>query len=358
MKKRLLIAALAATMSVAATADISITGDAYVSFASNKVAGEVLGENNNKDDQRVRVKVVGSAGDTKVVAVIRNGSTTRVDRNPEMDDGLHMDSLYITTKVGSVDIKAGDYWGTIGLGARSMEAGKKNAVAISTKVANNWTVGVFTANGSDGADGSKTDGSKSTNVNVSGKIGPVEVTAVHNPDQFTDVSAQATIGNIFVAAELWKDKTDIENDTTLIHIGGKVSGFKWDIAQIKNDIGEGVGSSKNPHATGKLAPLGSMLIGTNARGATTTAVANVADFTEILGVSVGTEIAGNTVKAIYTKNTLTDTTAVDADITGTELIVSRPLSNGSTLTANIGKVSGDKKSWNETNMGVRLDVRF
>jgi hypothetical protein len=178
MKKRLLIAAVAETMSVAATADISITGDAYTSFASQKV-GQVGDSNANKDDQRVRLKIVGSAGDTKVVAVIRNGSATRVDQTetnlvateggavPHVStNGLHMDSLYVTTKVGPVDIKAGDYWGTIGLGAHSMEAPKKNAISASTKVGG-WKLGLFTADGS-------ADGSSSTNINVSGKIGPVE----------------------------------------------------------------------------------------------------------------------------------------------------------------------------------------
>jgi len=65
MKKQLLITAVAATMSVAATADISITGDAYVSFAAQDSLGVVRVLTPMKDDQRVRVKIVGSAGDTK-----------------------------------------------------------------------------------------------------------------------------------------------------------------------------------------------------------------------------------------------------------------------------------------------------
>ncbi len=423
MKKRLLIAAVAATMSVAATADISITGDAYVSFASQEtghLAHNALADNNN-DDQRVRIKIVGSAGDTKVVALIDSGSATHVDQIENSDhansvdtDSLHMDSLYLTTKIGPVDIKAGDYWGTIGLGAHSMEAPKKNAISISTKVSNDWKVGVFTANGS------AAGGSESTNVNVSGKIGPVEVSAVHNPDNFTDISAKATFGGIFVAVEQWNDQASTDNDTTLIHIGGKVAGFKWDIAQIDNDSGaftSSVAASAvavgeilpngdtataaidvgetlpngdtatadtttadttiaaigdifvnpavidDPHSTGKFAPLGSMLIGTGARDHTATAVANVTDFTKILAVAVSTEVIGNTVKVIYTKSTLGDRDK----ITGTELIISRPLTNGSTLTANIGKISGvagytarhfSSIKGNATNTGLRLDVKF
>jgi hypothetical protein len=392
MKKRLLIAAIAATMSVAATADISITGGAFVSFASQKV-GQVdnwstdnnNGANVNKDDQHVHIKVVGSAGDTKVVATIDSGSATHVDQVSQLHpvrgaqasdddvsnvdtDSLHMDSLYITTKAGPVNIKAGDYWGTIGLGAHSKEANKKNAISVSTEVGG-WKLGLFTANGS------SANGGSSTNVSASGKAGPVTLGLVHNPDDFTDITVQGTLGGISIAAEKWDDTTDHDNDTTLIHIGGKVSNFKWDIAQLKNDkasvvatdwnntLGRNVTTiTRDAHSTGKLAPLGSMLIGTEARDRTATAVADVHDFTEILGVAVSTQLAGNTVKVIYTKNTL----GAGDKVTGTELIISRPL-GGATLTANIGKVSGvdelTKTNWggiegNATNMGLRLDVKF
>jgi hypothetical protein len=384
MKKRLLIAAIAATMSVAATADISITGGAFVSFASQEV-GKTGHANANKDDQHVHIKVVGSAGDTKVVATIDSGSATHVDpisknhtpygataSNDDVSnvdtDSLHMDSLYITTKVGPVNIKAGDYWGTIGLGAHSKEADKKNALSISTEVGG-WKLGLFTANGSGSHD--TTSSGTLTNVSASGKVGPVTLGLVHNPDDFTDLTVQGTVGGVSIAAEKWDDTSDVDNDTTLIHIGGKVSNFKWDVAQLKNDVASVhelswnstlQHATRDAHSTGKFAPLGSMLIGTEARDRTATAVADVNDFTEILGVAVSTQLAGNTVKVIYTKNTL----GADDKVKAIELIVSRPL-GGATLTANIGKLSGvdeaTKTAWggiegNATNMGLRLDVKF
>ncbi len=344
MKKQLLIAAVAATMSVAATADISITGDAYISFASQRVGS--LDENKNNDNQRVRLKVVGSsaAGDTKITAVIRNGSQTRVDELPaEMDNnkGLHVDSLYITTKAGPVSIKAGDYWDTIGLGARSLGRSKANAFSASTEVGG-WKFGMFTA------DASNSNAHDTTNISVSGKIGPITVGLVHDPKDFTDLTLKGTFNDISVGVEQWNDKTDINNDTTLIHAGGKVNNFKWDVAQIKNDAIY-ISSANN-----NLAPLGSMLIGTAARGGTATAVANVGDFTKILGVAVSTKLAGNTVKAIFTR----DTYGVSDKVTSSELIVSRPLS-GATLTVNIAKLSGfDVENFNATNTGLRLDVKF
>lgn len=376
MKKRLLIAAtVAATMSVAATAGVSITGDAYVSFASQDVTdvNNIYNPNNNRDNQRVRVKVVGSVGDTEVVAVIRNDGDTKVNSNSATDDlgRLYTDSLYLTTKIGTVSVKAGDYWGTIGLGAHSMAAAKKNAIAVSTDIGTNWKIGLFTANGSN-SDG--VDGSKSTNINVSGKITPaITVGAVHSSNgDFNDYSAKITVpfGGISIAAEYWDDTTNgaTENDTTFLQIGGGNT-FKWDVAYIENDIGlfttNSFGVQKSmptdSHTTDKLAPLGSMLIGRGARGTTATAVADVRNFTEILGVAVSTQAFGNTIKAIYTDNTLGD----KDDVKGLELIVSRPLAHGATITANIGKVSdlddGTKSKYDlddGTNTGIRLDVKF
>ena len=662
MKKQLLIAAVAATMSVAATADISITGDAYTSFASQKTGhvGSNPEANANNDDQRVRLKIVGSAGDTKVTAVIRSGSETRVDSKPQeiSGKGLHMDSLYLTTKIGPVDIKAGDYWGTVGLGARSMGAARKNALSLSTEVSG-WTLGLVAANGSsvsesiaasiaaanianlanidaqtnlvdiklieslikkaaadggttttaaaakigsvekieksilavvrsvaittatdaaatntliqiataatatlatattdaatadalnslaadaaaaaadavatadaalvaattaadtasanaigsfpgettfiaeavalaakneanivalaaadalitvntlaadaalaattlatalatattlataadDAVNGDSTAAALATaiieadtvtiadvityadtaavnaalvaattaattaaaaaaaaafdaaaaaadaaandnfiHITAAGKIGPVAVGLVHNPDNFTDITAQATFAGVSIAAELWDDKTNQSNDTALVRLSGKVSGIKWEIAQIENDkasqarlatpdivdangdvVVEAVEGRviRNAYSTGKLAPLGSMLIGTGARGHTATAAADVSDFTKILGIALSTELAGNTVKVIYTQSTL-DINSVNDDITGTELIITRPL-GGATLTANIGKISGISNGTsralggikgNATNTGLRLDVKF
>ncbi|BBB24324.1 conserved hypothetical protein [Isorropodon fossajaponicum endosymbiont JTNG4] len=344
MKKQLLIAAVAATMSVAATADISITGDAYVSFAAQAIGSVNFDTNDNNDNQRVRLKVVGSAGDTKVTAVIRSGSQTRVNELPvetDNDRGLHMDSLYITTKAGPVSIKVGDYWETIGLGARSLGRGKANAFSVSTKVGG-WKLGMSTADGSNSDTRDNT-----TDVSVSGKIGPITVGLVHNPKDFTDLTLKGTFNDILVEVERWNDTSDTDNDITLIHVGGKVNNFKWDVAQIKND------ATYTSSANNKLAPLGSMLIGTAARGGTATAIYNVGDFTKILGVAVSTKLADNTVKAIFTKNT-----NASSRTTGTELIVSRSLS-GATLTVNIARVSGsDVEILNATSTGLRLDVKF
>ncbi len=166
---------------------------------------------------------------------------------------------------------------------------------------------------------------------------------------------KGTFNGISVAAENHDSKEN--KDVTLIHVGGKAAGINWDIAQLKNDMTDTGLSSGSTNNNAKLAPLGSMLIGKKARGGTATAAANAGQFSKILGLAVSTKLAGNTVKAIFTKNTLGFDANTDK-VTGMELILTRPLSGGM-LTANLGNISGAANdALNATNKGLRFDVKF
>ena len=85
MKKQLLIAAVAASMTSVAMADISITG----STKANVLNGTATIE--------ADLKVVGKSGDTSVVA------------NIGLDNSNTVEDLYLTTSVEGVKVKAGTY---------------------------------------------------------------------------------------------------------------------------------------------------------------------------------------------------------------------------------------------------------
>ena len=361
--KKILIAAVAATMASVSMADISIKGDAYVQYSDNSI-----GNMGTKNSKRVNLNVTGKSGATSVVVGLRvddQGEDTRAKE-------FKAHQFYITTKMGPVNVKAGDFYGTIGLGAFSKSENKTDALMLSTQVGP-ATIGVYTND-------SSTKG-HSTNVFVSSKLAGTKVKVQHNPAKgtgWTNIMAKGTFGGILVAAENHDAKDG--KDVTLIHVGGKAAGIKWDVAQLKNDkIGTGfsnptltlkdkadgetatsiVGINRGTNNNSKFAPLGSMLIGTGARGGTSTAVANVGNFSEISGFAVSTKLAGNTVKGIFSKNTL-GFGATEDKITGMELILTRPLSGGM-LTANLGKfsdVNAENDAMNDTNKGVRFDVKF
>ncbi len=347
--KKIMIAAVAATMASVSMADISITGDAYIAYADNGIAATAATAENTKNAKRVNINFKGKSGATTVVASAR-GDDQDVDTRTSK---LSLHQFYITTKVGPVDIKAGDFYGTIGLGAFSKGDKKTDALMLSTKIGP-AKVGIYTHD-SAGVTGS-------TNIFASTKVAGTTVKLQHNAHSakgWTNLMVKGTFNGISVAAENHDSKEN--KDVTLIHVGGKAAGINWDIAQLKNDE-KGTGLSGNNNT--KLAPLGSMLIGKGARGGTATAAANAGQFSKILGLAVKTKLAGNTVKAIFTKNTLfagaVVAGAAEDKVTGMELILTRPLSGGM-LTANLGKVSGantDNKALNSTNKGLRFDVKF
>ncbi len=363
MKKQLIIAAVAATMASVSQAGISITGDSYFSYANNAIGYDDTRTDfdKNVDSQRVRLKVVGTTGATKVTAVIRNDGVTRADRGStdatNTKGALHMDSLYIMTKAGRFNIKAGDYWGTVGLGARSKGTAKKNAISLSAKVGP-ATLGVFTSG----------DDAHSTNVNASAKVKGVAIKATINPKRFTNLSVKGAFKGITGALDLYLDRSTDDttgdkkkNNTTLIHVGGKFRSVQFDVASIRNKKAYNKSDDENDKDNAKFAPLGSMLIGTAARGGTATAVVNVGQFTSIVGVAVSTKLLGNTVKGIYSSSKMPSGTS-EEKVTGIELIVTRPL-GGAKLTANFGKFSGFSdnsplKIMNASNKGLRLDVKF
>ncbi len=355
MKKHLLIAATAAMISVPAMADISIKGDAFVSIAGGDLSNDR--RYSDKASQRVRLFFTGRSGATKLTAVVRSNGSTRVQTGGTAanngDSDIQMDSLYLTTKVGPVSLKVGDWWATIGFGARSKGGSKKDALMASIKVSG-WTIGAYLSRTN------QDEVHKDNSIFAKGKAGPVAIKLVHNPATYTDVALSGKFDIVSFGFEQWKDNRDgvTKNDTRLIHIGAKLSGVQLDIAQLKNDALYGSNTAKN-NGNSKFAPLGSMLVGRNARGETATAVANVGAFTEILGIAAAMDLSGNNIKFIYTDLKSVKNGADTAfKGTGTELIFSRKLA-GAKLTANWGKFDSKvDDAADATVQGLRLDVKF
>ena len=105
MKKQLLIAAVAATMTSAAMADISISGDAKFEYQNVEATGVAI--NVNQTNTEVNLKLRGKSGDTTVVMdIAANGGA---DAGAAGQGGTVVEDMYLTTKVGDVTVKAGNY---------------------------------------------------------------------------------------------------------------------------------------------------------------------------------------------------------------------------------------------------------
>ena len=122
MKKQLLIAAVAATMTSAAMADISISGDAKFEYQNVEATG--VATNVNQTNTEVNLKLRGQSGDTSVV----------VDVASDGNSALVVEDQYLTTKVGDVTVKAGNHTtGTSSILGEIDEGGRSNnKVTLST----------------------------------------------------------------------------------------------------------------------------------------------------------------------------------------------------------------------------------
>jgi DUF4097 and DUF4098 domain-containing protein YvlB len=109
MKKQLLIAAVAATMTSAAMADISISGDAKFEYQNVEATG--VATNVNQTNTEVNLKLRGKSGDTTVVMDIaaNGGATASTAAGVTAISGTVVEDMYLTTKVGDVTVKGGNY---------------------------------------------------------------------------------------------------------------------------------------------------------------------------------------------------------------------------------------------------------
>ena len=132
MKKQLLIAAVAATMSVSAMADISITGSADVRMNAKELS---TGGTTEGSAMFMDIDFAGKSGGTAVYAHLDFDdagkiSDTSNNATPNTGGSLTIDKLWMTTSIGSVDITAGDYSSCVG----SVEV-FKNVVLLTIQLA-------------------------------------------------------------------------------------------------------------------------------------------------------------------------------------------------------------------------------
>ena len=289
MKKQLLIAAVAATMTSAAFADVSISGAAQMNL--NKVSGSDTTYTTDID-----LKVVGKAGDTSATIDIETTSTGANATN-EIDGGhgMKVKNAYVATKVGGANIKVGNWFGSDSLLANGSN---DDAAQISVDYTMNGVKVQY-------EDGTAAAGDS---VTVSGTVGGVKLS--HEIfDAKTDTSFSTTVGGVSMAYRSIDDDTDAK-DATSIEVSTDVSGITLTYVDVdaNNTSSDGVSSD---------AFFGEQ---TGVKTAS--------------GVGVSTSMAGNkvTFKSYDINN-------VDAN----KLIVSRPMAGG-TFEATFTDTDGSSSS--------------
>ena len=341
MKKQLLIAAVAATLGTSAMADISITGDALMRYASTEDAGGSAADENQLD-QRIRLKMVGTSGDTKVVMGLRTDNDdplgTARTAGTTSTNGIETDYRFISTKVGGATVKVGEWWESTGLGlVRKGQSSGTNAVRVSGTVAD---VDLGLQGTVDGPE---------VVIDASTTIAGVKLGLEHDTTDNTgyiDATIEGKMADINYAAEIYQsDATASDADAHLVHLFTKIGGATVHLAAAKWEADSGTARVDNV----KFSPLGVSILGTATGINGELAVGNVnAGTTEdkVTGARVDFNMAGNSIQ-LAAGNLEVGT----VDKSFTDIIVTRDLA-GAKLALSAGE-------WNSRkSMGAKISVKF
>ena len=222
MKKQIIAAAVATSVSAIAMADISISGNANYEYFAKE---DTTGFKTNYGDTEVNLFVKGKTGDTTVVA------------NFEIDEagtaaagtGIDVEDLYIASKIGDINVKAGDFAsGTTALGGEIDNGSRAvNKVSLSTKVGP-ATVGYHV---SESGGVYNTDGAAITaSMNIAG----VDVSIKEQSDSYTLMGAKGSIAGVNYRIENW-DSDTAASDVLFYEVGTKAGGLNLSYAAIDAD---------------------------------------------------------------------------------------------------------------------------
>jgi hypothetical protein len=304
MKKQLLIAAVAASMTSVAMADISISGAAQMNI--NSVSGADTTYSTDID-----LKIVGKAGDTSATVDLEFLTTSEGTVTTATDTSATAGSLtnfvknaYVSTTVGGANIKVGNWYGS-----DSLLGNGSNDDASQISV--DYTMSGVKVQYEDGT------GAAGDSVTVSGTVGGVSVS--HEMfDTKTDTKFSTTVAGVSATYRSIDDDTNAK-DATSFEVSTEVSGVTLTYVDVDANEAGSVGVTSDAFF-----------------GAQT-------GITTASGVSASTSIGGNkvTFKAYDINNTDTN-----------KLIVSRPMAGG-TFEATFVDTDGSNSS-----VDLELKVAF
>jgi len=185
MKKQLLIAAVAASMTSVAMADISISGSSKV----NAVGGEYSME--------ADVTITGKSGDTSVVAQIG------------LDQSNAVEQLYATSSVAGVSVKVGTWKSGKG------ELGK-NSTGDTTRISASTSFGGINLNYED------KNAANGTSTKISGEIAGVALSYKAKENNTSETTASGSMGG--VSAKFHTKDNGTSADQTSVTLSTEVQG--------------------------------------------------------------------------------------------------------------------------------------
>ena len=257
MKKQIIAAAVASSVSALALADISITGNAKYEYFNEQTGTSA---STNKANTEVNLSIKGKKGDTSVVANLElnthgdvsNGTVTATSTTASYASALphsyattttisqragstlDIEDLYMTTKVGDITVKAGNY----ASGTSALLGEIDNGGRVTNKVTLSMPVGgatVYVGNNGTAQSGS-TASALDNNMfaGVSMDIGGQTVQLKQNSPTVDSYGIKGSVAGINYRYE-HKDNDVANSDVDFIEVGTEVNGIKLSYAAIDAD---------------------------------------------------------------------------------------------------------------------------
>ena len=326
MKKQIVAAAVAATMSAVALADISITGAAKVNY-TNVDSGVSGTADVNKFTQETDLKIKGKNGDTEVVinfggGSLDNSASTSDARSGTGDNQMNVEDVYVKTNVSGVTIQAGTWdSGNNELRASSRADGKFKA---STSIS-----------GLDLSMATTSNGASSEEFGIGTNIGGVAVSYTKKIAG-ESIKASTTLAGVGVKYHAENSDTS-QSDRTYVELSGKVGDVSVKVGQAEADASATI--------------EGDTWMG-DFEGAT--GAYDLSGGQDVTTVELSTSMAGN--KVTFRNTQIDGVSGEDTDFN--KVIVTRPLASGATFELTYTALDDTVNANDSDTLDLELAVSF
>jgi len=314
MKKQLLIAAVAASMTSVAMADISIAGSGKLNYTNvdNQTAADT-----NLFSTDLVVTLTGKSGDTSVVIKQEYNDNANTDNTRAM----MTKSAYMASNIAGVNVKAGTWFSAdslLGNGTQSDGAFSADYTVEGVKVQ---------YENKNTASGVESTGSWT----VSGAVQGVSLSHEMHENADTDTKVSGSVAGVDIAYRSY-DSDTATSDKESIEVNYTTNGITLTYADV--DV----------NSTGTT--TSDAFFGTQASA--------VGDMT---GFGISTAVAGNTV-ALKSYKINPDNASGSVDNEFTKVVVTRPLASGSTFEATYTDKDDKNSTADSTTLDLELSVKF
>ena len=318
MKKQIIAAAVAASASAVALADISITGAAQVNYTNTETVG--VASDGNKFTHESSLKITGKNGDTTFVMGFGGGALDNTAATSSSAAGtFNAEDVYMQTSVNGISVKAGQWDnGNNELRNSTRMNGK---LQLGTKVGD-VNLGMLTSSA----------GASAEEFTIGTSLGGVAVSYTKKIAGET-IKASGSVGGINVKyLGLPSDSANADKD--YIELSTKVGDVAVKVGQANAE------SSANIRGDSWL-------------GDYEESSAVLSNGQDVTGIELKTAMAGNTLT--YRNITVDDVASNDMDIN--KFILTRPLASGATMEVTYTSTDDDAVA-NTDVFDVELRVAF